>query len=253
MAQALPNSSQPVEISAAHSLEWNRTAKTYTAKKNAVAVQGASRLQSDTITAHYNDANGVTDISKLVAEKNVVIQSSPYTAVGDRAEYDVKTGEAVMTGNDLKISTPAENITARDNFKFFSAENKITANGNVLAVRGADTLSADTLSAYFGKDASGKTIAQKLTAQGNVTIKTGKETATGDEGVYDLTTEKSVLTGHVKIRQGQNWLEGTRAEINMKTGLSQLFGTDNAAAGGRVTGTFYPKSSTPPLPNGQKK
>jgi lipopolysaccharide export system protein LptA len=47
------SSAQPVTISAVKSLEWDRNAKTYTARQDAIATQGTSSIHSDLLTAHY--------------------------------------------------------------------------------------------------------------------------------------------------------------------------------------------------------
>ncbi len=238
---AIGTSAQPVEISAAKSLEWNRKEKTYTARQNVVVKQGAARMQSDLLTAHYNDDSGMTNISTLNATGNIIISSPPYTAYGDTAVYNVKTGNATLTGKDLRITTDADLLTARDKIEFFSAENRMEASGDATATHGDDTLTADTLEAYFGKDATtGKMAINKITSHGHITIKTIKETVTGDDGVYDIPTQKAVLRGKVRITQGRNWLEGTRADIDMATGISQLLGSGDAENGNRVKGVFYP-------------
>lgn len=150
LAADIVNSSQPVQISAAKSIEWNRKDKTYTAREKVVAIQGASKIESDTLIARYNEENGATNITTLEADGHVAISLPPYKAFGDHAVYDIKTGEAV-------------------------------------------------------------------------------------------------LTGKVRILQGENWLEGTRAVVDMKTGISRLFGTGNAEKeeDGRVRGVFYPAPSKP--------
>ena len=242
-AQNVTNSIQPVEISATKSLEWNRKTKTYTARENVTVVQGNAKIQSDMLTAHYDDANGMTNITTMEADNHVVITSAPYTATGDRAVYNVKTGNATLTGEDLKITSDDTLMTAEDKIEFFSNENRMTATGKATATRGDDILTADNLSAYFTKDAKGKMAVTKITATGNVIIKTAKETATGDKGTYDLPSQKAVLTGKVKIYQGENWLEGTRADVDMATGISRLSGGASSDTGdGRVKGVFYPKS-----------
>jgi lipopolysaccharide export system protein LptA len=87
----------------------------------------------------------------------------------------------------------------------------------------------------------------KVTAQGNVVITTAREKVYGDKGTYNVPAQKAVLTGKVRIYQGKNWLEGTRAEVDMKTGISQLF-AETRAEGGRVKGVFYPKAEKPAAP-----
>lgn len=243
-------SSEPVTISAAKSLEWDRKKKTYTARQNVIVKQGAGEIHSDTLVARYAEADGMSDIRTLEADGNVTITSAPYTAHGDHATYDVRSGKAVLTGKALRIETGDDTLTARDRIEFSNSENKMTAVGDALVLHDEKTLSADTMSAYFTKDKDGKTTARKITADGNVTIKTAAETATGDKGIYDVGAQKAVLTGKVRLLQGQNWLEGTRADVDMKTGISRLSGSDNPATEGRVTGVFYPQTKKETTPAG---
>jgi lipopolysaccharide export system protein LptA len=241
-AANMPGKAAPVEISAAKSLEWSRKDKTYTAREKVIVTQGSSRIQSDILVARYTDDNGATGFSTLEANGRVTIQSPPYAAYGDHAVYDVKTGNALLTGKELKLTTAADLMTAQDKIEFFSAEQRLTATGKATATHGSYTVTADILGAYFDKDASGKMALKKITAHGHVFIKTDRETVTGDEGVYDVVTQKAVLTGKVLIRQEQNWLEGTSANIDMTTGISQLLGSGNPETEGRVKGVFYPSA-----------
>lgn len=238
-----PKKEEPVEISAARSLEWNRRAKTYTARQNAVAKQGNFQISSDTITARYHDNQGATHIYQMEASNNVVILSPPYTAYGDKAVYDVAEDRATLTGQDLRIVTDTEKLTAKEKVEFFSKENRMVASGGATAERGTDSLKAEKMDAFFAKNADGQLKVDRITAEGGVTIKTEKETVTGDRGDYNIGTKKAVLTGRVKIYQGASWLEGTRAEIDLKTGISQLFAEGNAETEGRVKGVFYPKAA----------
>ncbi len=235
------DSNAPVEISAKHSLEWNRKDKTYTAREDAIAKQGNFQISSSTLTAHYTEDKSSTDISRLVASGNVIILSPPYTVYGDNADYSVPDNSAVLTGRNLRIETPGEKLTAKEKIEFFGRENRLTAIGDAVAVRGSDTLKADSMTAFFQKATDNKLTLQKITADGNVSIKTPKETVTGSKGVYDVTSGKAVLTGRIRILQGPNWLEGTRAVVDLKTGISQLFAEGNAATEGRVKGMFFPK------------
>jgi len=235
------SSSQPVTISAAKSLEWDRTAKTYTARQDAIATQGTSSIHSDLLTAHYTEDNGSSpDITTMDADGHVSIIAPPYTAYGDHGVYDVKTGNATLTGGNLRIVSTDSTLTAKEKIIFNSVENKMTAVGDPRAVKGDNVLTADNMSAVFTKDSAGKMAANKILAKGHVTITTPTESATGDDGVYDVPTQKAVLTGKVKLYQDKNWLEGTRADVDMATGLSRLSG-GMAGNEGRVIGIFYPK------------
>lgn len=242
-APAFAASGEPVEISAAQSLEWNRAAKTYTARKDAIARQGGMEVRSDKLTAFYSEADGGTDIRKMTAEGNVVLSSPPYRGYGDHAVYDVASGNATLTGRNLKLETDTEYLTARDKIEFFGQESKMVATGEAVAVRGTDKLSSDVITGFFAEDAQGKLALRRMTAEGGVVIATEKETVTGDRGVYDVEKQQATITGRVRVLQGQNWLEGTRGEVDLKTGIAKIFAPDNAATEGRVKGVFYPKTS----------
>ncbi len=235
---------QPVTISAAKSLQWDRKAKTYTAIKDVIAKQGNVTIHSDTLTAHYlNDRKGGTSITTLDADGHVTIDAPPYKAVGEHAVYTVKTGDAVLTGKSLEITSDDGSVlTAKDRIEYNNRNRTMTAFGSPEAFKSPDTLTADVMSATFTKNAAGKMTAQTISAQGHVVIKTLSETITGDSSVYNTTTQKAVLTGNVRIWQGKNWLQGTRADIDMKTGISRLSEKGDGTMGGRVTGVFYPQS-----------
>lgn len=246
-AQMPGASDAPIEISAAKSLEWDRRNHRYVARNDAVAKQGAFSIASDTLTARYDGQKGATSITEISAEGNVTIDNPPYKGYGDKGVYTVAQNHAVLTGGDLRIVTATESLKARDSIEFFGAENRLVAKGQAMATRGTDTIRANALNAFFEKDAGGKLAMNKVTAEGDVVITTARETVHGDRGTYNIPAQKAVLTGKVKIFQGKNWLEGTRAEVDMKTGVSQLF-AEGKTDGGRVKGVFYPKKDKPAAP-----
>jgi lipopolysaccharide export system protein LptA len=229
----------PVEISAAKSLEWDRAAHTYTARGDVVAKKGEAEIHSATMTAAYTEGKGGTEVDQLRAEGHVVVSSPPYKAYGDRAVYDTKNGDAVLTGKNLHVETGDERLSARDEIRYAAKASTLTAKGNAKAVKGPQTLSAETLTALFAKDAQGKMITKKITAAGNIVITTEKETVTGDSGVYNVPEQTAELTGHVRILQGKSFLEGTRATVDMATGVSRLFAEGDSETQGRVKGVFY--------------
>ncbi len=60
-------------------------------------------------------------------------------------------------------------------------------------------------------------------------------------------TNTAIITGNVKITRGQNVLTGERAEVDLNTNISRLFGSsiEDGQVGGRVKGVFYPEQKTP--------
>jgi len=231
---------QPIEISADNGIEWNRDAKTYIARGNAVAVQGTSEVHADTLTATYSASS--SQIDHVTAEGTVKIMSPSQTAYGDRADYDQIKRLLVMTGSALKIVSADQTVTARDALEYWQDQDVLVAKGDVFIVKSDGTkIDGDRVTSYFRKNAAtGKREAFQVKAEGNVRIDTGKEIATCERAVYDPNTKIAVLTGNVVLTQNKNVFRGARAEIDMAKGISRLL----PGEGQRVRSTIQPKQKS---------
>lgn len=251
------NNNAPLEITADQTLEWHRNDQQYIARGNVLAVQGDVRIAADTLTADYREtAASSIEIYRLTATGNVIITSRGNTAYGSHAVYDVDKGLAVMTGNNLRLVSPDQTVTARDRFEYWVQAGRLAAIGNAAVTRGEDRLTAAQVSAIFQEDGSGQRRLARLDADRNVVITTPEEILTGDNAFYLASTDTAELLGNVRITRGPNILEGERAEVNLATNVSKMYGS--AAQGGRVRGVFYPDSDDNPpgntdsgAPNGQ--
>ncbi len=240
-----PARDQPLEITADHTLEWHRNTQQYIARGNVVAQQGDVTIMADTLTADYHETGAAAfEIYRLTAAGNVRITSQGNTAIGTNAVYDVDSGTAVMTGDNLSLASPDQTVTARDSLEYFVTEGRLTARGNATVIRGEDRMVADTASAVFTEDATGARRLNSLSAEGNVRIVTPTEVLTGRRGVYTAATNIAAISGDVKITRGPNVLEGERAEVNLTTNVSRMLG--DPAGGGRVRGVFFPNSAGQP-------
>ena len=56
-----------------------------------------------------------------------------------------------------------------------------------------------------------------------------------------MDTELAILTGTVKVTRGKNQLNGDRAEVNMKTGVSRLLATAGQRVHTLITPSDMPK------------
>ena len=92
-------------------------------------------------------------------------------------------------GNNEEIQ-----VYADDGIEWISDATRVIARGNARAVRGTVTVTADSLTAYY-RDGQGGNEIWRLDADGNVTIKTPTETATGHKATYDLEKAIFVLRG----------------------------------------------------------
>lgn len=237
------NSKEPLNISADKTLDWDRTKQTFTANGNALAAQGDVSIAAEKLNAAYKE-NKITgndfDIHTMTATNNVVITSADNKAYGDKAVYDLTKEIAVMTGSNLRLITPEQTITAKDQFEYHAAAGKLIASGDAKIIRPTDTLRANALTAYLTNNEKGERVLDKMTAEGNVVITTPTEKVTGTYGTYNGKTKIAELTGGVTITKGPNILQGTRATVDMNTQISRIFGSPKT--NGRVTGTFYPGS-----------
>lgn len=218
----------PVQISADNGVEWRQKEQFYRASGNAVAKRGNSSIRADTLTAHYRKgADGKNKIWKVVGAGNVLIVSGDDKITGQQAVYLIEPGVFTITGNNLKIDNGKRQITARDRIEYRSKQQVAYVVGKAKAVEGKRTISADRFVAHFKKGKGGKTEMSKVDALGNVVIITEREVVRGDKGEFDNESRIATLTGNVRVTSGDNQLNGAKAIVNMKTGVSRLVATPN--------------------------
>ena len=75
-----------------------------------------------------------------------------------------------------------------------------------------------------------------MEAFGNVSIRTPTDFVTGDRGVYVPDIGIARLAGQVRITRGETQLNGSGADVNMKTGVARL----TSDRGSRVQGLVVP-------------
>ncbi len=243
------NSNQPLEITAQGYLEWRREEQKFIADKDAVATQGDVSISAATLTALYrdNDQNDL-EIWQVEADQNVVIDSRETNAYGDKAIYNIDEELATMTGDNLRLVSPDQVVTASDKFEYFVVEGRLNAIGDAKMERTNErgernVLQADKISAVLKDNEKGERVLDTLEAFDHVIITTPTDVVTGDYGIYRSATSKAEITGNVTITRGPNILQGSRAEVDMTTNTSKIFGGAGSSTGqGRVRGVFYPGS-----------
>ena len=267
----------PVDITARDGIEWRQVEQQVIARGDARATRGEATVTADRLTAWYRKKGasqtaqptpvaGLTgdpstegnEIFRLQADGRVHIFTHTDQAQADKAVYDLDQSVLVMTGRDLKLTTPNNVITAKDDLEYWPQKHMAVARGNAVVVTNdAKRLAADTLVAYTTDNpapaqatrvatkpsakppddpmaASGKL--QRVEAFGHVSVRTPTDMVTGDRGVYVPETGIARLGGNVRITRGQNQLNGAEADVNMKTGIATLV----ARSAGRVHGLVVP-------------
>lgn len=150
-----PADNRPIAITAQSGIEWQKEAQVYVARGNAVATRGTTQVHADTLTAHYRptkSAEGGNEVYRLDADGHVVIGNGTDTVTGDQAVYDVGQAIAVVTGRDLRLTTPTDLVTARDSFEWYDQQQIAVGRGDAVATRGDRRIRADVLTAHLVKE-----------------------------------------------------------------------------------------------------
>lgn len=82
-----------------------------------------------------------------------------------------------------------------DQFEVHQDQNAGVARGNVVATQGDLALHSDTLTVLYRRESGGSPHIYRLLADGNVTLQSPDQKASGDHGVYDIDKAVAVLTG----------------------------------------------------------
>jgi lipopolysaccharide export system protein LptA len=110
--------------------------------KTAQAGSGGQGLLGD------SDSGG-NEIYRVQAEGNVHVYTQTDQAQGDKATYDLDQAVMVMTGRNLKLTTPSQVLTARDDMEYWAQKHMAVARGDAVVVTNdGRRLSADTVVAY---------------------------------------------------------------------------------------------------------
>lgn len=263
-------SAVPITITASQGVNWSQKAQTITAVGNATAVRGDVTITADQLVAHYtkkpgakgasNQAGdelgqGASQLTELDAIGNVHIFTATDNAWGDKAVYDMGQQVLVLTGQNMKLTTPDDVLTARDSIEYYTGDHKAIARGNAhIVAKDGRSISADVIVGYFAAPPAGQKPAdkapagssmldasgnlQRVEAFGHVVIQTQSETVTGNRGVYLPPSGKARLGGDVHITHGDNKLSGSDALVDMKNNTATIIATP----GGQVSGVVIPGS-----------
>ena len=265
-----------ITVTARGGFDWDQKAQKVTAYRDAQAVRGNVTVTADRLIAFYRkkpggqkpggqkpattgggdaggtDATGANEIYRLEAFGHVHIFTATDQAWGDHAVYDIDQAVLVLTGHALRLTTPTDVLTARDEMEYWSKTRMSVGRGDAMVTSNdGRRLRADVLVGYSdpadanrtapaakpGTDpiaASGKL--RKVDAFGDVVVRTRTETVTGDRGVYVPASGIARIVGNVHITRGQNQLNGAAAIVNMHTGLATM----TEAPGARVRGLIVP-------------
>lgn len=261
-------SDRPIHIEADNGIEWQQANKVYVARGNASATRGNATVTADILYAYYRPVNqganhpaaatskdaqhmqsplqggSSTEIYRIEAQGHVHFSNGDQQAFGDHAVYDVDQAIMVLTGNNLRIVTPGETITARDSLEWYDRKQIAVARGDALVVRGDRRMRADIVTADVEKQGDQPAQITRINGYGNVLISAPGQIAHGDEGVYNVGPQVATLIGHVRLTKGDNELHGEYGVVDLKNNVSEILAAPpNQIATGptpRVEGLLVP-------------
>lgn len=186
---------KPIHVTAKHYLEVNQRQHYYRAKGDAVAVlQKGETVTADTLLAHYNEVNGVTEMTDLEGVGHITITQQDGHVIGDRFTYGLNNQQLNVKGH-VRVDMPDGDVVYCDRLKALLADKD-------------DAASQDIVMAH---------------CYGHVKIVTKKgDLIYSDRAIYDRVKEKMYLYDHVILDQGPSRLMGEEAVFDMTSGKSYL-------------------------------
>jgi lipopolysaccharide export system protein LptA len=170
--------------------------------------------------------------SSCAAEPAATPQAAPQAAPQAGAKKPAQQSATTGLGFGKHDSNAPINVSS-ENFVGDLATKIGTYLGNVLVIQGDMRMRADKVKVNVTQ---GKPT--RIEAEGHVVVNAPNGTATGDNGVYDLTPRTITMTGHVVLTKEKDVMRGTRLVMDMNTNLAHL--TAQGMQGNRVQGLFIP-------------
>ena len=148
----------------------------------------------------------------------------------------------MQLSGDEPIAIDADRLEVRE------SEGIAIFTGAVSVVQGETNMKAGELIVYYAKGdegsaATGTAAIDRLEMTGKVVLQSPTQTATGDAGSFDMSSETFTLTGsRVVLTEGENVAMGCKLVVQMASGAAKLDAC--AGSGGRVQIMLNPKSAS---------
>jgi len=152
----------------------------------------------------------------------------------------------------LKTNSKSPIKITSDRLDAYDDKALVLFSGNVVATQDDAVIRGNKLYLYYdkkddgGKGPAGVTInagkIKRIELRGNVNMKKGERTVTGENAVFHNADQTVVVTGNAVMREGDNVITGDKVTVFLEEnrGVVESFNSEK-----RVTATFYPKESTP--------
>ena len=160
--------------------------------------------------------------------------------VRDKDKQATFSGDVHVIQGDTDLRCKVLVVYYEDNSPGSSGASAGGPGGSGTQARGGASPNAGA-AASTGSPGGGQQQIRRMEAKGNVIVTQKDQTATGDNGDYDMRADTVTLTGNVVVTQGQNVLRGQKLVVNTTTGVSRM----EMPTGGRVEGLFQASGAKP--------
>jgi lipopolysaccharide export system protein LptA len=224
------DASESIEISSDDSFEIDNKRHVVTFMGNVEAVRDDMNIRCQKIELFYENLSGDNDpgegqvkILEIIATENVRI-SRPEggIATAEKAVYNQKDEKVVLTGNPA-VKQGTEEISSDDSFEIDNKRHVVTFIGNVEAVRDDMNIKCQKIELFYenlsgdNDPGEGQVKVLEIIATENVRISRPEGgIATAEKAVYDQKDEKVVLTGNPTVKQGTDFVEGSKITLFLK-------------------------------------
>ena len=239
------------------------------APKGEMTLNSGIKLVSESPFALYNQEKGIVHFDEqvhLTSDNGYNIEASsifvdyqnqkaeskkPILVRGEKIDLDAVGFNMRQNGNEVDFKGPVKvvlkdqekkqqiTITGKKVMEVRQKTQTITFYEDVFADYGENKISCAKMTAYFKSVGKNSYDLKSVQAQKGVKITTLNEVITGDDAFYDLEKERAFITGKVTIKRAEGTMSGSRAVVDMKTGLSQLEADTKKKTNNRVKGTIY--------------
>jgi lipopolysaccharide export system protein LptA len=178
-------------------------------------------------------------------------------AVAQPAPQSGSAMQGIQLNRDQPVKIESDALEVRDK------QRQATFMGNVKLTQGETILQCKSLVIFYEDPSAAPATSKKgapataqkqgvgtgtgqqikrAEAKGDVRVTQKDQTATGDNGVFDVKANNVTLTGNVVVTQGTNVLRGDRMVVNLDTGVARVESDKTK----RVEGLFNPSTAPPP-------
>jgi lipopolysaccharide export system protein LptA len=168
--------------------------------------------------------------------------------------------QGLSMNKDQPVQIEAATLEVRDKQRqaTFSGGVKLTQGETVLKCKMLVVFYEDTAAAPQAKKGAapaqaaapgGNQQIKRAEARGDVLVTQKDQTASGENGVFDLKANTVTLSGNVVVTQGQNVMRGERMVVELTTGVVRV---ESGKGGGPVQMLMVPGAMNQPAPPATK-